>query len=260
MIKVFTENLGLKLFALLLAVGIIWIKAQEKIQRRTLSGVQIVVDNLPENIFLPPEPWIPPSVKVTIQGPKNTIEFVRPNQFSFHIDLSKISLPEAGSSVNVFLTKDMFKTNLFEEDRMRISVVDGSIFPSQVALQILPWELGQPRPSLTHVDSSPNQRTIPLLLIEKSVPIVIPKYGNPPEEITLESLNPEPDEILVTGNMEAVQRIQSVSTAMLDLSMISTDTKPVFLQLQGLGRIFGVWPVKDNINGATVYFEVHRKR
>ncbi len=258
--KSFTENLGLKIFALLLAVGIVWIKAQEKINRRNLSDIQIVVENAPDNLYLPNEPWILPTVKVTIQGPRNTIEFVRPNQFSFHIDLNKVTLPLDGSSVNVILTKEMFRTNLYVEDQMRISIVEDSIYPSQVTFTILPWNIEEEKPPLTEFKSTENRNVIPLLRAEKQVSVVVPRYGTSPSDVVVNNLSPEPKHIRVTGAMEAIQQIQSVSTTILDLSMISTDTKPVFLHLQGLGKGFGIWPVQDNIQGATVYYEISKKK
>ncbi|RJP28442.1 MAG: hypothetical protein C4527_12005 [Candidatus Omnitrophota bacterium] len=259
MSRAFGENIGLKLFALLLAVGIVWIKAQDKINRRNLSDVQIVVDNVPENFSLPSDPWISPTVNVAIQGPRNTVEFVRSSQFSFHIDLAKITLSGMESPINVLLTHDMFKMNLPEEDRLRISVVEGSIYPSQVTFSILPWNIDQEKPSLTNLEFPSNQKVIPLFRIEKLVPLAVP-HGTLPDDVVLKQLSVDPADILITGSMDAVQRIQSVSTTILDFSSIPADARPVFLHLQGLGRGFDIQPVPDTIRGATVFYEIQQKK
>ena len=258
--KIFTDNLGLKLVALLLAVGIVWIKAQEKITRRYIrEGVQVTVENRPDNLLLP-DPWIPPTALLTIQGPNNVVEFVRPDQCSFRLDLSKIEIPDDGTPVTVNLSDAYFRTNLDPINRQRISVPDETIHPRQVTLHVLPWDVKKTRPPVDKIAAGPNQLVIPLYRVEKRVPVEVPHQGTPPDDLILAGITVDPSEVTVTGKLEAVNKITSVSTTILDLSAITMDIPPIYLSpLQGLGRTYDVWPIKDSVRGATATIKIHKK-
>jgi len=259
MTKIFTDNLGLKLVALLLAVGIVWIKALEKINYRNIrEGVQVTVENRPDNLLLP-DPWIPPTVLLTVQGPSNIVEFIRPDQSSFRIDLSKVEFPEDGSPVTVTLSDANFRANLDPSDRAKVSVVDESIRPRQIVIRILPWDVQKPRPAVESLASSPNQKMIPLYRVEKRVPVEVPRYERPPEDLLLAGITVDPSQVLVTGKLEAVEQIKSVSTSILDLSSIYAEIPPMYLPFQGLGRNFDVWSFRENIRGGTVFLKVQKK-
>ncbi|MCP4582884.1 MAG: hypothetical protein GY839_14840, partial [candidate division Zixibacteria bacterium] len=59
-------------------------------------------------------------------------------------------------------------------------------------------------------------------------------------------------EIIVTGSREAVDRIKSVSTAILDISLSTLKTPPQYMALPDLKVKYGVWPVEKSIRGVTV--------
>jgi len=251
-----TSNLGLKFAALLLAVGIVWMKGQDRINRRTLTDVPVTVENLPRFYYLP-EAWLSPQVRVTLLGARNSLELIRPDLSSFRIDLSKIALPEDGSPLNVILTNEMFRTNLEPRDRARISIVDDSIMPSQAAITVAYWDLAESPPSFETTD--PAKITIPLLRVQKLLTIEAPRMGTPPDGYDLKSIAIDPEKIAFTGDRAALSRIQSVSTVSLDMSMISPNTPPVFLPLERMEKGMDIHPVQENIRGVTVTLKLGKK-
>ncbi len=247
MIKWLTNNLELKLIALLLAVGLVWIKGQERINPLTLNDVSVMVENMPRNLYLP-ESWIPPEVSLTLHGPKNILELLRPEVTRFRIDLSKVKLPEPNEPVNLLLTEDMFQTNLEERDQLRISVVEASITPSQITLVIKPWNLEEEPPEVDVTNT--DQVLIPLLRAQKHVEVIVPSRGVLTHDQELDEIVVDPPSIVMTGDRAALSRIESVSTEVLDLNLIEEDTPPFFLPIQEEGR--DVRPVRDDIRGVTV--------
>lgn len=218
-----TSNLGLLIISFLLAVGLVSIKGQEKINRRVISGVQVTVENLPANMMLPPDPWLTPTTTLSIQGPRNFIDFVRADKASFRIDYTNVPSPEVDAPVNILLTNEMFRTNLEPQDRAKISVIEQSVRPRQVVLKLIPWNIEQPLPDLSKHSVEGNHLLLPVLRIEKRVPVVVPQEGDLPEGFVVQSLSTEPETIKITGRRDAVDRIQSASTPPLALNYLSTD-------------------------------------
>src|SRR5690606_21466192 len=95
-----TSNTSLIIISFLCAVGLMWVKGQERLIRKVIQDVRITVENYPENMVLP-DPWIPPTTTCAISGPRNIVEFLYSDQCSFRIDVSKYNLPEGDTGLPV---------------------------------------------------------------------------------------------------------------------------------------------------------------
>lgn len=246
-----SSNTALLLFSFLMAIGIVWIKGQERIDRQNIHNVKIQIEKIPDNLMLPDE-WIPPTATVSVQGPRNVIEWVSPSQSSFWVDLSTITL-DPNSTVNVLLTNEMFRVVLPDpDDRSRISVIEESIIPRQVSLTMLPWDIDSPQPEIQQNPSDLNSVTVPLLRIQKEIPIVVPTRGNPGSGLKVSSIQYDPRSIVVTGKREAVDRIKAVTTTVIDLNYFLSDAEPYYHSLPDLKQEYAVSPVDPTIRGVTV--------
>ncbi|MFB3786411.1 MAG: CdaR family protein [bacterium] len=259
MIRWKSNDAGVLFLSVLLAVGLVWIKGQERIDRRTLNGIPISLENMPDNLVLP-DTWVTPNTVVTVQGPRNTIDLIRQSQSGFYVDMSKIALSEGETPASVILTGEMFLTNMVDEsDRSRISVVEESIVPRQLSFYLIPWDITQPQPSYENLEAGANQLAVPLLRIEKNVQVTIPLQGDPPGVLKLNRVKIEPPEITITGPRQAVDKIKSVSTPLLDLEFISLDNPLYLMPLPDLEHEFGVRPVEKSIRGVTVTLILTKK-
>ena len=252
--KFFTQNLALKFFALLMAVSLVWIKAQERMTISALSGVHVTLDNRPNNLILPNPNWIPLPVNCSIKGPINIVKIVRQESCVFRIDLSKISLKDDSDPVTVDLTRDMFNTNLDADEENRITVMEESIQPRQASIRILPWNVEKERPAHDRLQDDFNQIVIPLLRVEKRVKVIVDSFGEPPAGAQRYQIKMDPESVLLTGPKEAIDRVESVSTSRLDLRWIKMD-RPFSLPLHGIGEGFDLRLVGANIHEVTVVFQ-----
>ena len=243
------SNRSIIILSLLLAIGVVWIKGQERIQRRPLTNVKVTVDNIPASWSLP-EPWAPPRVNLTIQGPRTTVELPRTDVSNFRIDLSELTFPESGDALIVLLRDNMFRTNLDPDDRVRISVLEDTIRPRQVKLQLFSWNVDAPFPSPPAPEA--NQVLIPLFKAEKDIPIMTPTVGRPPEGYKVEDFYITPSSIRLSGSREALDRISSVSTQVLDLGAIPVDTHPIYLPLEIPAETYDIQTAGSELRGVTV--------
>lgn len=249
------SNGGLLLISFLMAVGIVWIKAQERLDRRSYSGIPVSVENLPNNIMMP-DPWTPPAVSVTLGGPRSVLDMIRAVQCGFFIHLSPQILPENETPLDVILTASMFRTSMMDDDDLgRITVDETSIRPRKVSLFLLPWDVEKDRPDYKSL-SSPDSLIIPIYRIQKKVPVNAPTVGSMPSGLKLKDVVVDPPAILITGPKEAVDRIHSVSTAIMDLSYLTSQPLPQYMALPDLEDQYSVWPVEKTIQGVTVTFMV----
>ncbi|MGC9327148.1 MAG: hypothetical protein ACP5I1_05920 [Candidatus Hinthialibacter sp.] len=157
------SNNGLLFLSFLMAVGIVWIKGQERIDARTIGGIPVSVENLPSNLVLP-ERWNSPEATVMLQGPRNILEMIRSVQCGFFIPFSEQILPEKDEPRNLILNASMFRTSLDnQDDQVPISVLESSIHPRQASIYLLPWDITQEQPEYKHL-LSPDVITIPIYL------------------------------------------------------------------------------------------------
>lgn len=247
-----SSNGGLLFISFLMAVGIVWIKAQDRMDRRTLTGIPVSVQNLPGNMVLP-DSWTPPTANVLIRGPRRVLELIGPAQCSFFIPFSLQMTPEKNSPQNVILTESMFRTSLMDdEDQKRIAVDETSIHPRQVSLFFLPWDVERQRPDFDDLNNNTDSLTIPIYLLQKKIHVNAPVVGNLTGGLKLKDVIVDPPDIVITGPREAVDRIRSVSTAVMDLSYLSSQPPPQYMELPDMEEDFSVWPVEKTIRGVTV--------
>ncbi len=247
-----SSNSGILFLSFLMAVGIVWIKGQERIDRRVLSGIPISVEKIPQNLVLP-DAWIPPTARVTLQGPRIAIDMMRSPQCGFFFSLAELDFPEDGSPQNVVLTESMFRTSKVDEaDRNLISVDENSIHPRQVSLYVLPWDVSGDQPPYNNIPTSADIISLPLYRVQKTITINAPIMGGLSNGLKLQEMIVDPPEIVVTGSREAVERINSVSTAILDISLSTLKTPPQYMALPDLKVKYDVWPVDKSIRGVTV--------
>lgn len=254
MIRWFAKNANIKLAALLLAVMVVFFKAQEKIQERILPNIPVSVENRPVNLVLP-DRWAPPSVRCKVEGPRNLIDLIRPDMCRFQIDLSSLGRSESGDPVTFVLSGDMLKTNLEREDQRRVTMDPESVRPRQVAVRIVPWDIRFDKPAAETAAGRGNQVEIPLYQLRKEVPIRAPAEGGSGLDI---EIRVSPPTLTLTGRMEALAQIQSVSTMTLDLRGIRADTLPMSVPLESFGDGADVWPLNENIRDVTVAFSINR--
>ncbi|MBN2326252.1 MAG: YbbR-like domain-containing protein [Candidatus Omnitrophica bacterium] len=245
------SNGGLLFLSFLMAVGIVWIKGQERIDSRTVGGVPVSVENLPANLVLP-ERWSTPEATVTLQGPRNVLEMIRAVQCGFFIPFSDQILPEGDEPRNMILNASMFRTSMTNDDnQVPISVVETSIHPRQASIHLLPWDITQEQPEYKDL-LSPDVITIPIYRVQKEVSVIAPVTGSPPNGLKFRDVVIDPPKILITGPKDAVARINSVSTDIFDLNYVLPQTPPQYMALPDLTKDFSVWPVEKNIRGVTV--------
>lgn len=249
------SNRSLLIVSLLIAVALVWIKGQERILSRTLNNIQVTLVNMPDNFILP-EAFILPRTRVDVQGPRNTVEMIRPDMTTFRIDMETFEELDDESSVNIILSREMFRTNLERADQQRVSVHEESIHPRQVTLQLIGMEIDQPRPEPP--ETPPNQLAIPIYRLEKEVDVVIPTTGSPARNYRLREngVRPTPSRIRVTGRYETLASLESVSTRTLDLSGITPDHPAIHLPLESVGEAYDIRPVPSIISGVTVTLDL----
>ncbi|MBD3267807.1 hypothetical protein GF373_14145 [bacterium] len=254
----FSSNRGLKIIALFLAVLLVWIKGQERIGTRVLTNIQVIVDNLPKNMIFPVG-WIPPTTSMTVHGPRNILDLIRSDLSNFRVDLTRFPFPDNEEEINLMLDGSMFKTNLEPGERDRISVIEETIKPRQVVLHILPWEIDREIPSLPKNERSANRINIPLYRLVKKAAIKVPTFGSPPQGYRLLRLEIDPNEIILTGSWESMERIHSVTTPALDLSGFTEEPSPVFHPLGKIKERINAKPVEEDLRGVTVTVHLEKK-
>ncbi|MDX9754964.1 MAG: YbbR-like domain-containing protein [bacterium] len=256
MIHWFSSNRGLILISFFLAVGLVWIRGQERLDSRELSPIQVLVENLPYNLMLP-QGWSPPSTSITVYGPRKTLDMIRTDQSSFRVDITQIPIENSDEEIPFLLTDAMFKSNLDEVDRQRITL-DVSI-KQQVVLRVIHWNIDDDPPSFPPGNPNPNRIEIPVYRMEKKVDIIVPLHGEPADGHELSLLDVTPSDILLTGKREILEQIQSVTTSALDISGLSDNPPPLYLPLDIFHQTAEIKPMDSIVNGVTVMIEFKKK-
>jgi YbbR domain-containing protein len=178
--KIFTKNLGLKIFSFFLAL-ILWfslIPEEKKFSEKTLS-VPLELHNIPSDIELVERPM--QTVQVSIRAPERLI-----NQIT---------------SANVHAVLDLKKASTAQEDytltRSMVSIPDGA-------------EVKEISPSLVNLKF---ERSEQLMLSIK--PNII---GELPEGFNLLKTEVEPPEVLVKGPESKLNENDIVRTSPIDIS------------------------------------------
>jgi YbbR domain-containing protein len=257
MIRWLTANPMLKLVALFLALGIVFVKAQERISTRIIRNVTLHLENMPPNFRLA-DRWFSPMIQCRVYGPKNVIDAIRADSSSFHLDVNKLPLKNVPSNITLLLKPEMFRTNLDVDLMTQFWVDEESIQPQQIIIQIKSWNINTPAPSPLVQKQDKSQYEIALHRLEKDVPVVIPTFGTPPAQIQYVGYTVNPESVSFAGRREALEQIQSVSTVTLDLSGISDDMLPIYLPLD-LPLQGDAVPVDETVREVTVTINIKKK-
>lgn len=257
MIRWLTANLSLKLIALFLALGIVFIKAQERISIRPIQNVRLQIENIPPNFRLA-DNWISPLIQLRVYGPKNVIDTIRPDMSTFTVDTGKLPLHTVPSNLTVLLTPELFRSNLDYDLNSQFWVDESSINPKQIIIQTQSWDINTPIPKANSTQQNGGSYEMALYRIEKKVAIFVPTIGVPPSKIQFLGYKTNPETLTFAGRREALEQIQSVSTVTLDLSGITENTLPIFLPIE-LPAGSEVEPVDASIREVTVTLSVQKK-
>lgn len=257
MIRWLTANFGLKCTALLLALGIVFIKAQERISFRTIPNVKLTIENIPPGFHLA-ENWISPLIQMRVYGPKNVIDLIRPDTSYFFLDISKYPLNNVPSNITVLLTPDSFRSNLDYDMAVQFWVDESSITPHQIIIQTKSWDITTPQPKPNANQPQNSSVEIALHRMEKSVSVGVPVIGTPPSRLNFLGYKTNPESVTFAGRREALEQIQSVSTVPLDLSGVTENTLPIFLPLEFPAGSEAV-PVDASVREVTVTLNVQKK-
>ncbi len=257
MIRWITAHWGLKLIALLMALGIVFIKAQERIASRVVRNIQLEFENIPPNFRVPPN-WFSPMIQIEVFGPKNIIDSILSSESSFRVDAGSFPFQKVPSEIPVTLTPDMFRTNLDTEAMRQFWIDNDSTTPQRIVLHTRSWNIEQEQPEFSADQADISQYEMPLYRLEKAVPIIVPITGTPPFDVKYQGYSIEPETVLFTGRREALEQLQSVSTTTLDLNNIRGNTFPVFTPLNVPANA-DVMPVNENIREATVIIHASQK-
>ena len=258
MIRLIKSNFGLKVAALLLALGIVFVKAQENIFTRTLRNIEISLENIPPNYRLP-ENWIVPTVQLRVYGPNNVINSIRPERSYIQIDFAAIPLDTISEPYPVLLEEDMFFSNSDEETAKQFTVSGNSIRPQQITIRKRSWKINQSPPDRSQENTKANEIEIPLYRIEKDVQVIMLTVGDPPPDVLYEGYSVTPEFITLTGRLESLERIKSLPTEALDLSGLSVNTLTVSLPLQTLQPFPNVAATGTERHEVTIHLKVKKK-
>ncbi|MCB9030454.1 MAG: hypothetical protein H6619_05325 [Deltaproteobacteria bacterium] len=182
------KNLGLKLFSVLIAVGLSYYVNSETNVSVIGFSVPVEIKNVPEDKMLV---WpLSPKAQITVKGPSYLVSQVATSKLTFQV------------RVPASVTNN-FRAAL---DRAELSV------PASVeVMSIEPAEV-----NLTFDKK-----------LVKEFPVVIPRFGNLPEGIQLEKIKVTPNTITLTGPESELKGIRTIETEPIDIREIRESTNRV---------------------------------
>ncbi len=221
--RLLTENLGLKLLAFFLAVGLVYVQARGKIAQQRFTGVQIGISNLPENmVFAVPDRTY--ATDIVLEGPQNILNWLQPKDLRFTLDLARYPELARVRQLRIRLANQHFTPNLDESEARQLVVSQDDISPSQVLITVHPWNIakGEPPPVFESEDSE-DVVEIPLYMLTKDVPVEVLTTGEPPPGYTVSSKESIPAVVTLTGPKPALERIDKVTTTPINVTSLDRD-------------------------------------
>ena len=223
--RALTENVGLKLLALFLAVGLVYVRSLAKTTERPFSGVTVAVSNIPPNMDLAvPERTY--STSIVLRGPQSILDWLEPKDLRFTLDLSQQTDWIQNREWRVRLGQEHFHftPNVEERQREQITLSHEEIRPSQVLVSVHPYDIAGEPPQVFQSEGSEDVIEIQLYLFMKDVPVHVSTEGEPPEgyRVTIESI---PKAITLTGPKAFLDRISEVTTMPIDLTSLDHSTQ-----------------------------------
>ncbi len=176
--KIFTENIGLKLFSLLIS-GILWFIVMGEQGTELQVNIPLELINTPADLVIVGD--IPEEISLKVLGPSTLVRAIAAKGLRYTIDLSGIQEGIADFKIlaaRIKLPRDITTT--------RIS-------PSSIQIKF-------------EQVKSKKVRVNPVI------------EGNPPDGFSLLDLTMNPPEIMVSGARSQIHRLQEISTEPVDIS------------------------------------------
>ncbi|HQL64160.1 MAG TPA: hypothetical protein PLQ35_17940, partial [bacterium] len=131
--RLLTENIGLKLLALFLAIGLVYIRAREKITSQEFSNVRIELVNIPSNMVLAyPDRLY--NTTIVLQGPVSVLKFLTSKDLRFALDLAGKKELEQNKNVLIVLSQESLVARIKEQDAKQLKLRENNIHPSKVQI------------------------------------------------------------------------------------------------------------------------------
>jgi YbbR domain-containing protein len=196
------KNLGLKIFSFIAAVALNYYVNSENHIAVVGFSAPIKVSNIPDDrILIYP---LTPSVDVTIKGPSYLVSQVVTSNMMYDLTLP----PQVGNS---------FRTGLLKSAL--------NLPPSIEVVSIEPAE----------IDLSFDRK------IERDIPVIVPRYGNTPDNVKVVSMEVSPQNVKVTGPEQELKKIKSIETSPVDFRD-TTESFEKRLQLRTPASLVNIQP------------------
>ncbi|MFH1744146.1 MAG: CdaR family protein [bacterium] len=214
--RALTENLGIKILALLLAVGMVYARTRKQLTTQNFSSVLIEITSIPTNM-IPANRERTYTTNIALQGPQTVLNFLSPKDLRFTLDLTKQKELIQNRRLLLRLGPEYFTAKVKEQERQQLILEE--IRPSQVLITVNLWNIAKEQPPIYTSEVSEDIVEIPLYQLIKDVPIRAPTLGHPPEgrKISIETI---PNMITLTGPEAALGRISEVTTTPINVATL----------------------------------------
>ena len=196
------KNLGLKIFSLFLAIALNYYVNSENHIAVVGFTAPIKVSNIPnDKLLVYPRS---PKIEVTVKGPSYLVSQVVTSNIMYELDLPL----QVGNSHKTGLSKAALE-----------------LPPSVEVISIQP----------TEIELSFDRR------IEKDLPVIVPRYGNTPDNIKVVSMEVIPSTVKAVGPETEIKKIKAIETEPVDFrdTIASFEKK---LEIRGPGDLISIQP------------------
>lgn len=221
--RLLTENLGLKLLAFFLAVGLVYVQARGKITQQRFTGIQVGISNLPENmVYAVPDRTY--TTDIVLEGPQNILNWLQPKDLRFTLDLARYPELAQTGQMRVQLGNQHFTPNLDDSEARQLTVSQEDISPSQVLITVHPWNIAREEPPpVFESEESEDVVEISLYMLTKDVPVQVLTTGEPPAGYVVSSKKSIPGVVTLTGPKPALEKISKVTTTPINVTSLNRD-------------------------------------
>jgi YbbR domain-containing protein len=196
------KNLGLKIFSLFLAIALNYYVNSENHIAVVGFTAPIKVSNIPsDKLLVYPRS---PKIEVTVKGPSYLVSQVVTSNIMYELDLPT----QIGNSFKTGLSKGALE-----------------LPPSVEVISIEP----------TEVELSFDRR------IEKEIPVIVPRYGNSPENIKVVGMEVLPGSVRASGPETEIKKIRAIETEPVDFRDISASFERK-LDIRNPGDLISIQP------------------
>ncbi len=247
--RLLLDNLNIKILSLALALALVYVQWQRQLVDQFKGNIKIVADNWPAYLESHPEQ---PALRgsFTIRGPQSAVRHVISEDFRFRIDIEALELASHERTRVVPITKEMLTTSLPRSDIFaKLEMEEGSQFPSQIELRIIPAEIDRPVPKIPPVEEGVT--TYALIQLERKADVYVNINGEPAGG-KVATVRLSPSEVVLRGKRAALETIQSVTAAPLSIEGVS-DSFDTETEIVAFGQEAGV----QLIDPATGIIQVH---